>query len=90
MSLSSIPALEALVEKSLGKSDTDAVSSDINMAGTMLQMVLGVLVAKLPASVDVTAIDAAVSKILSGVTDLEAALEGKATSDQADIASPAV
>jgi len=90
MSLSSIPALEALVEKSLGKSDTAAVSSDIDMAGTMLQMVLGVLVAKLPASVDVTAIDAAVSKILSGVTDLEAALEGTATTDQADIASPAV
>jgi len=90
MSLSTIPALEALVEKSLGKSDTAAVSTDINMAGTMLQMVLGVLIAKLPSTVDVTAIDAAVSKILSGVTDLEAALEGTAATDQADVASPAV
>lgn len=92
MSLSTIPALEALIEKSLGKSDTAAVSSDITMAGTMLQMVVGMLVAKVSSSVDVNGIDAAVTQILNGVTDLEAAIENKPTvsADQEAVASPTV
>jgi len=92
MSLSTIPALEALIEKSLGKSDTASVSSDITMAGTMLQMVVGMLVAKVSSSVDVNGIDAAVTQILNGVTALEAAIENKptASTDQEAIASPTV
>ncbi|MBF0853530.1 hypothetical protein [Gluconobacter wancherniae] len=75
MSLSSVPALEALVNQSLGKADTAAIQQGVAVSGMILQGVLGAMVTRLADHVDVNAIDAAAAKMLEGALDLEKAFQ---------------
>ncbi|WP_240906519.1 hypothetical protein [Komagataeibacter xylinus] len=74
-----IPALETLIETALGKKDTATAQADIQLAGTLLQTLIPVIVARAAPNLDLTGIDAAVTKILTGITDLKTAIETKPT-----------
>ncbi|WP_244987567.1 hypothetical protein [Komagataeibacter oboediens] len=72
-----IPALEGLLETALGKRDTAATQADIQLAGTVLQLLIPVIVERAAPNLDLAGIDAAVTKIVGGVTDLKTAIEAK-------------
>ncbi|WP_244192128.1 hypothetical protein ACM0P6_02740 [Komagataeibacter sucrofermentans] len=78
-----IPALETLIETALGKRDTATAQADIQLAGTLLQTLIPVIVARAAPSLDLAGIDAAVTKILTGITDLKTAIETKPTTASA-------
>ncbi|GCE82206.1 hypothetical protein [Komagataeibacter diospyri] len=72
-----IPALESLVETALGKKDTATTQADIALAGNLLQTLLPVIVEKAAPNLDLSGIDAALTKILTGISDLKTAIEAK-------------
>ncbi|WP_244192143.1 hypothetical protein ACM0P6_04995 [Komagataeibacter sucrofermentans] len=85
-----IPALEALIETALGKRDTATAQADIQLAGTLLQTLVPVIVARAAPNLDLAGIDAAVTKILTGITDLKTAIETRpATASATPAATPA-
>jgi len=72
-----IPALESLVETALGKKDTASTQADIALAGNLLQTLIPVIVEKAAPNLDLSGIDAALAKILTGISDLKTAIETK-------------
>ncbi|GCE89421.1 hypothetical protein MSKU15_1022 [Komagataeibacter diospyri] len=72
-----IPALEGLLETALGRKDTAATQADIQLAGTVLQLLIPVIVARAAPNLDLAGVDAAVTKIVGGVADLKTAIEAK-------------
>lgn len=82
MTFSSISAAETLIDAAIGRSESPAVKSDIAMAGTALSLVLGAVLPAAAPHVNVSGIDAALTKILTGITDLRAAIEAPSV-DQA-------
>ncbi|WP_130732354.1 hypothetical protein [Komagataeibacter xylinus] len=85
-----IPALETLIETALGKRDTATAQADIQLTGTLLQTLVPVIVARAAPNLDLAGIDAAVTKILTGITDLKTAIETKpATASATPAAAPA-
>lgn len=72
-----IPALENLIETALGKRDTAATQADIALAGNLLQTLIPVIVEKAAPNLDLSGIDAALTKILTGITDLKTAIAAK-------------
>ncbi|AZV37972.1 hypothetical protein CXP35_03305 [Komagataeibacter xylinus] len=85
-----IPALETLIETALGRKDTANAQADIQLAGTLLQTLVPVIVARAAPNLDLAGIDAAVTKILTGITDLKTAIETKpATASATSAATPA-
>ncbi|WP_395371712.1 hypothetical protein [Komagataeibacter diospyri] len=82
-----IPALEGLLETVLGKRDTAATQADIQLAGTVLQLLIPVIVARAAPNLDVAGVDAAVTKIVGGVADLKTAIEAKPATVAATVAS---
>ena len=76
-STTAIPALETLVETALGKKDTATAQADIALAGNLLQTLIPVIVEKAAPNLDLSGIDAALTKILTGVTDLKTAIATK-------------
>ena len=76
-STTAIPALETLVETALGRKDTATAQADIALAGNLLQTLIPVIVEKAAPNLDLSGIDAALTKILTGVTDLKTAIEAK-------------
>ncbi len=72
-----IPALESLLETALGKKDTAATQADIQLAGTVLQLLIPVIVERAAPNLDLAGVDAAITKIVGGVTDLKTAIEAK-------------
>ncbi|WP_282758270.1 hypothetical protein [Komagataeibacter saccharivorans] len=89
-STTAIPALETLVETALGKKDTATAQADIALAGNLLQTLIPVIVEKAAPNLDLSGIDAALTKILTGVTDLKTAITTKpATAAPAAVVAPA-
>ncbi|MBV1831318.1 hypothetical protein HNW77_11775 [Komagataeibacter sp. AV436] len=85
-----IPALETLIETALGRKDTATAQADIALAGTLLQTLVPVIVARAAPNLDLAGIDAAVTKILTGITDLKTAIETMpATASATPAAAPA-
>ena len=82
-----IPALESLLETALGKKDTAATQADIQLAGTVLQLLIPVIVERAAPNLDLAGVDAAVTKIVGGVADLKTAIEAKPTTVAATVAS---
>ncbi|MBR0558975.1 hypothetical protein [Neokomagataea anthophila] len=74
MSFSSVSSFEALINRTLGKSDTDTVQQGVRVGGMIAQGVLEALVSRLGAHMNVTELDAAMTKIFDGATELEEAL----------------
>lgn len=74
MAFTSVTALQALVNQSLGQSDTPAAQQTVTIGGLVLQGVLAASLDRLLPHVDVPALDAALTKTLEGVTDLERVL----------------
>ena len=74
---SAIPAMEGLLETALGKKDTAATQADIQLAGTVLQLLIPVIVERAAPNLDLAGVDAAITKIVGGVTDLKTAIEAK-------------
>ena len=72
-----IPALERLIETALGQRDTTTTRTDIALAGNLLQTLIPVVVEKAAPNLDLSGIDAALTKILTGVTDLKDAIATK-------------
>ncbi|WP_225063226.1 hypothetical protein [Komagataeibacter rhaeticus] len=72
-----LPALEGLLETALGKRDTAATQADIQLAGSVLQMLIPVIVARAAPNLDLDGVDAAVTKIVGGIADLKTAIEAK-------------
>ncbi|MCE2574398.1 hypothetical protein [Komagataeibacter sp. FNDCR2] len=70
-----IPALEGLIETALGKKDTAATQADIQLAGNLLQTLIPVIVEKAAPNLDLPGIDAALNKIVTGISDLKTAIE---------------
>ncbi|QHC34176.1 hypothetical protein FMA36_00385 [Komagataeibacter xylinus] len=85
--ITTIPALEGLVETALGKKDTATTQADIALAGNLLQTLLPVIVEKAAPNLDLSGIDAALTKILSGVSDLKTAIETKPATTAAPTAA---
>ncbi|GBQ80571.1 hypothetical protein CFR75_05985 [Komagataeibacter xylinus] len=85
-----IPALETLIETALGRKDTATAQADIALAGTLLQTLVPVIVARAAPNLDLAGIDAALTKVLTGITDLKTAIETKpATASATSAATPA-
>lgn len=74
MSFSSVSSFENLINRSLGKSDTDTVQQGVRVGGMIAQGVLEALVSHLGAHMNVSALDAAMTKIFDGAAELEQAL----------------
>ncbi|MBY4641701.1 hypothetical protein K6L44_17285 [Gluconacetobacter entanii] len=72
-----IPALENLIETALGKGNTAATQADIALAGNLLQTLIPVIVEKAAPNLDLSGIDAALTKILTGISDLKDAIATK-------------
>ena len=81
-----IPALEGLLETALGKKDTAATQADIQLAGTVLQLLIPVIVERAAPNLDLAGVDAAVTKIVGGVADLKTAIEAKPATAAATVA----
>ncbi|WP_395371469.1 hypothetical protein [Komagataeibacter diospyri] len=81
-----IPALEGLLETALGRKDTAATQADIQLAGTVLQLLIPVIVARAAPNLDLAGVDAAVTKIVGGVADLKTAIEAKPATVAATVA----
>ncbi|GCE89704.1 hypothetical protein MSKU15_1305 [Komagataeibacter diospyri] len=82
-----IPAPEGLLETVLGKRDTATTQADIQLAGTVLQLLIPVIVARAAPNLDLAGVDAAVTKIVGGVADLKTAIEAKPATVAATVAS---
>lgn len=82
-----IPALERLIETALGQRDTTATQADIALAGNLLQTLIPVVVEKAAPNLDLSGIDAALTRILTGITDLKTAIEAKPTTTAATTAA---
>ena len=76
-STTAIPALETLVETALGRKDTATAQADIALAGNLLQTLIPVIVETAAPNLDLSGIDAALTRILTGVTDLKTAIATK-------------
>jgi len=72
--LTSINAIETLISTLAGSHESATVKADIAIAGTALSLLASTLIPSLAPSVDVTGIDAAVTKIVTGISDLRAAV----------------
>ncbi|WP_254511287.1 hypothetical protein [Komagataeibacter oboediens] len=72
-----IPALEGLLETALGKRDTAATQADIQLAGTVLQLLIPVIIERAAPNLDLACVDAAVTQIVGGVANLKTAIEAK-------------
>ncbi|AHI25787.1 hypothetical protein H845_1848 [Komagataeibacter xylinus E25] len=81
-----IPALESLLETALGKKDTAATQADVQLAGTVLQLLIPVIVERAAPNLDLAGVDAAITKIVGGVTDLKTAIEAKPATAAATVA----
>lgn len=81
--ITAIPALENLIETALGKGDTAATQADIALAGNLLQAIVPSIVARAAPSLDLAAIDAALTKTLTGISDLKAAITTKPAATKA-------
>jgi len=81
--LKSIDAIETLISTLAGSHESAAVKSDIAIAGTALSLLASTLIPSLAPSVDVAGIDAAVTKIVTGITDLRTAVAPATTSTEA-------
>ncbi|WP_259369504.1 hypothetical protein [Komagataeibacter europaeus] len=77
INITAIPALENLVETALGKKEDASTQADIALAGNLLQTLLPVIVEKAAPNLDLSGIDAALTKILTGISDLKTAIETK-------------
>ncbi|WP_257997536.1 hypothetical protein [Komagataeibacter saccharivorans] len=75
--ITAIPALETLVETALGTKNTTTTQADIALAGNLLQTLIPVIVEKAAPNLDLSGIDAALTKILTGISDLKTAIETK-------------
>ncbi|WP_241503254.1 hypothetical protein [Komagataeibacter melaceti] len=76
-STTAIPALETLIETALGKKDTATAQADIQLAGNLLQTLVPVIVERAAPSLDLAGMDAALTKIMTGITDLKTAIQTK-------------
>ncbi|WP_332828002.1 hypothetical protein [Novacetimonas sp. GS1] len=85
-----IPALENLIETALGKGDTVATQADIALAGNLLQAIVPTIIARAAPNLDLAAIDAALTKILTGITDLKDAIATKPAATATPAASATV
>ncbi|WP_256138172.1 hypothetical protein [Komagataeibacter swingsii] len=81
-----IPTLESLLETALGKKDTAATQADVQLAGTVLQLLIPVIVERAAPNLDLAGVDAAITKIVGGVTDLKTAIEAKPATAAATVA----
>ena len=85
-----IPALERLIETALGQRDTTTTRADIALAGNLLQTLIPVVVEKAAPNLDLSGIDAALTRILTGITDLKTAIEAKPATTAATVAPATV
>ncbi|RFP06790.1 hypothetical protein BFX83_16395 [Komagataeibacter xylinus] len=75
-----------MLETALGKKDTAATQADVQLAGTVLQLLIPVIVERAAPNLDLAGVDAAITKIVGGVTDLKTAIEAKPATAAATVA----
>lgn len=74
--LASITSLENLISTVAGKHESSAVKADIALAGNALSLLVNALVPNLAPGVDLSGIDAGLSKAFDGITAVISAVEG--------------
>ncbi|OUJ16476.1 hypothetical protein [Acetobacter sp. DsW_063] len=80
--LASITSLETLISTVAGKHESAAVKADIALAGNALSLLVNALVPNLAPGVDLSGIDAGLSKAFDGITAVISAAEGSITNTE--------
>lgn len=74
--LTSIAALDGLIETVAGKHESAAVKADLALVGSAVSLLTRALLPKIDPAIDLTALDAALAKAFGGIDDTIRAIEG--------------